>query len=53
MAFTVIRCDVANRASARVAGKLGYLYSGDVDRTILAPGQTGRGMVWLRRNAGA
>jgi RimJ/RimL family protein N-acetyltransferase len=48
VAFTVIHCDVANRASARVAEKLGYLHAGDVDREILAPGQTGRGMVWVR-----
>ncbi len=54
VAITVIHCDVANRASARVAEKLGYLHAGDVDREILAPGQTGRGMVWVRlRSASA
>jgi ribosomal-protein-serine acetyltransferase len=52
VAFTVIHCDVANRASARVAEKLGYLHAGDVDRDILAAGQTGRGMVWVRLRRG-
>lgn len=53
VALAVIHCDVANPASARVAEKLGYLYAGDVDRVVLAPGQTGRGMVWVRlRSAG-
>ena len=55
VALTVIHCDAANRASARVAEKLGYLCAGEVEREIVAPGQTGRGMVWvrLRRQAGA
>jgi len=55
VALTVIHCDAANRASARVAEKLGYLFAGEVQRDIVAPGQTGRGMVWvrLRRQAGA
>lgn len=48
VAMAVIHCDVANRASARVAEKLGYLCAGAVDREVVAPGQTGRGMVWVR-----
>jgi RimJ/RimL family protein N-acetyltransferase len=54
-----IHCDVANLASARIAQKLGYRRGPDVDRAIVAPGQTGRGMVWTlarseyARSAGA
>jgi ribosomal-protein-serine acetyltransferase len=52
VALAVIHCDVANRPSARVAEKLGYVHAGDVDRAIEAVGQTGRGMVWIRTRLG-
>lgn len=48
VALAVIQCDVANRTSARVAEKVGYVHAGDVDGDIDAPSQTGRDMVWIR-----
>jgi RimJ/RimL family protein N-acetyltransferase len=44
---TVIMCDVANRASARVAEKVGYRRVAEELRPIVAPGQTGRTIVWV------
>lgn len=42
----VIRMDRANVASARVPAKLGYVLDGEEPRERLAPGHTGRGLVW-------
>jgi RimJ/RimL family protein N-acetyltransferase len=42
----VIRVDRANVASARVPAKLGYALDGEESRDRLAPGHTGRGLVW-------
>ena len=44
-----IRCDPANRASAAVPPKLGYELEGEEPSEILAAGQTGSQLVWVRR----
>lgn len=44
-----IRCDEANRASAAVPRKLGYRLTRVIDRPASAPGETGRGMIWVMR----
>jgi RimJ/RimL family protein N-acetyltransferase len=41
-----IYMDEANSASVAVARRAGYQFVGEVDRDILAPGHTGRGLVW-------
>ena len=46
-----IRMDVGNRRSAAVPPRLGFRYTGDVDREIDAPGQCGRWMVWAMARA--
>ena len=42
-----IRMDTANSASAAVPPKLGFRLVGEEERERLAPGQTGRGLVWV------
>lgn len=42
-----IHMDVANVARAAIPRKLGYRLDHDEDRMIEAPGQTGRGRVWV------
>lgn len=42
-----IHTDAANRASAGVARKLGYRLAGQVPADRLAPGQSGRMLVWV------
>jgi RimJ/RimL family protein N-acetyltransferase len=44
-----IHMDAANLASAAVPPKLGYVTVGHRVPTSTAPGQTGRGLVWVRR----
>ena len=41
-----IGMDVANVASARVPHKLGFTLRGEFDKAIIAPGHTGRGLIW-------
>ncbi|MDQ3642840.1 MAG: GNAT family N-acetyltransferase, partial [Actinomycetota bacterium] len=43
-----IRCDPANRASAAIPAKLGYVLDGTEDVAVEAGGQTGRQEVWVR-----
>ena len=42
----MIRCDAANQASAAVPRKLGYRFDGETEMLALAPGHSGRGLVW-------
>jgi RimJ/RimL family protein N-acetyltransferase/SAM-dependent methyltransferase len=43
-----IQHDVANRASAAIPPKLGYRLDREIDRPVLTPGHTGRGLLWSR-----
>lgn len=43
-----IHCDAANHASAAVPARLGYRLVAGVARERLAPGHTGRGLVWVK-----
>jgi len=46
-----IKHDVANMPSGRIPAKLGFNKIAEVDREILAPGETGRGNIWrLEKN---
>jgi RimJ/RimL family protein N-acetyltransferase len=47
--MVVIRCDAANDASAAVARALGFTLHATVDAPKVAPADTGRDMVWVRR----
>jgi ribosomal-protein-serine acetyltransferase len=44
-----IGMDVANVASARVPEKLGFSLVGEFDKSLRAPGHTGRGLNWVMR----
>ncbi len=46
-----IRMDRANLASAAVPLKLGFRLLGHEKREVLAPGHTGRGLIWVRRRS--
>ena len=46
-----IRMDLGNRRSAAVPPRLGFRHTGDVEREIDAPGQSGRWMVWAMARA--
>jgi RimJ/RimL family protein N-acetyltransferase len=46
-----IRMDGANVASAGVPSRLGYELIGEESRDIVAPGHTGRGLVWRTTRA--
>ena len=43
-----IHCDVANAASAAVPRRLGYRLDGVIDKTPLAPAESGRHQIWVR-----
>jgi RimJ/RimL family protein N-acetyltransferase len=43
-----IHCDAANRASAAIAGKLGYRLDRIEELKPEAPGESGRLMIWIR-----
>jgi RimJ/RimL family protein N-acetyltransferase len=42
-----IRCDTANERSAAIPRRLGFRHVGHVDTEVLAPGQTGRHLVFV------
>ncbi|MGA2837695.1 MAG: GNAT family protein [Acidimicrobiales bacterium] len=44
---TEIRMDEANHRSAAVPRRLGYRLDREVDREIVAPAESGRGLVWV------
>ncbi len=44
---TEIRMDAANRRSAAIPPRLGYRLDREVGREIAAPGESGRGQVWI------
>jgi RimJ/RimL family protein N-acetyltransferase len=44
-----IGMDVANVASARVPEKLGFSLVGEFDKSLRAPGHSGRGLNWVMR----
>lgn len=46
-----ISMDASNDASARVPRALGFHYVGDMQRGIVTPGQTGRGVLWTVERA--